>query len=51
VAINFVSLWREDGYLEGEHLPVRQEGMTIVTRYLSRSSQRTRSRRDRGLAV
>src|SRR5437773_10504078 len=38
VAINFVSLWREDGYLEGEHLPVRQEGMTIVTRYLSRSS-------------
>ena len=23
-------------YLEGEQLPVRQEGMTIVTRYLSR---------------
>src|SRR5436190_18666605 len=35
VAINFVSLWREDGYLEGEQLPVRQEGMTIVTRYLA----------------
>src|SRR5437899_7543887 len=51
VAINFVSLWREDGYLEGEHLPVRQEGMTIVTRYLSRSSQRTRSSGHRRIAL